>query len=829
LTDAPRSRLLAAWTMAVALLFAAPLAAQPVATSSTASAPAPFEHEFSSAKQTMFADPGATFAMVQTVERAAVRLPPGAARLRALATARWLGGEALLRLGRSDRAAPLVATALNLARSVGDHRLLGDILITHGAIASEKVEVAAALDAYQRAHRAFVDADYPRGQAIALQSIANLYVDGGDYENGDRYYRQSEEAFSADPLLSLALLNNRANSLLAAKRYDDARNQYIRAFKVARQLDNIPFEASVLRNIARSYLAEDRVADARPYIARALEFARRPEASAWRPQVEALAADAALRDKRMGEARAYIERSFAGTDLATTTSSMRDAHATAYEIHNALGDAPRALAHLTALRRLTDEATRLAASTNTALMSARFDFANQELRIARLKAEELRRSIEFERSQAQFERTLFFGFGGAALILMAMLAVGLFTIRRSRNQVRAANVELGATNVALEKALAAKTEFLATTSHEIRTPLNGILGMTQVLLADRALGAGHRERVEIVHSAGMTMRSLVDDILDVAKMETGHLEIALAPADMRATLGDVARMWSDQARGRGLAFSTELADAPGWIETDDARVRQIAFNLLSNAIKFTHQGMVGLRCWRDEPAGRFRIAVSDSGIGIPADKLDTIFESFKQADSTTTREYGGTGLGLTICRSLARALGGDIAVESTPGIGSTFTVDLPMVAAEAVEQPADGRDGGGLLIVDANPISRAMLRTLLAPRTASVTVSASLNDALACAEQAKPGVMLIDDSVVATLDEGERMDALARLVRCADDHGATVAMLWRQPDEPLQAALSAMGVALVIAKPVAGAALAERLFGDFGTNGGGRPLVSRAA
>lgn len=785
-----------------------------------------FEQSLTKAREGMSGDPGATFAQVREIERALIAVNGGPSKIRLLATARWLGSEALIRSGRIDDAAPLATNALALANLSGERRLVGDILITNGAIASEKVAVASALDAYQRAHRAFVDADYPRGQAIALQSIANLYVDGGDYENGDRYYRQSEEAFSGDPMLSLALLINRGTSLLAAERYGDAAAQYRRALRIARERNNTQYEASIVRNIARAYLAQDNVAAARPYIAHALALVARPEAASWRPQVEALAAEAELKQGRLAEARRYIDRSFAGTDLATTTSNMRDAHATAYEIHNALADAPRALAHLAALRRLTDDATRVAASTNTALMSARFDFANQELRIARLKAEELRRGIEFERSQARFERTLFIGFGSAGLVILLLLATGLFTIRRSRNQVRAANVKLGATNVALERALAAKTEFLATTSHEIRTPLNGILGMTQVLLADGTLGSAHRERVEIVQSAGVAMRSLVDDILDVAKMETGHLEIVQAPADLRATLTEVSHMWSDQARTRGLGFECDLTHAPDWIETDIARVRQIVFNLLSNAIKFTHRGTVGIRCSRDDANGRYTIAIHDSGIGIAADKIDTVFESFRQADSTTTREYGGTGLGLTICRNLARALGGDIAVESIVGTGSTFTVTLPLVVAAPISlaRPADASPG--LLVVDTNPISRAMLRTLLAPRTHHVAVAATLDEAIECCATSTPSLLLIDEN---TLPADAPCEALGRVVAAAKSRGARTMLLWRNPDEATKDNLMATGIALLIAKPIAGVALVHAIFGETGTNRDVAPLVSRAA
>ena len=177
-------------------------------------------------------------------------------------------------------------------------------------------------------------------------------------------------------------------------------------------------------------------------------------------------------------------------------------------------------------------------------------------------------------------RILTYGVGGAVLAIFLLLLFGYI-------KIRAANRRLSISNVALEKALKAKTEFLATTSHEIRTPLNGILGMTQVILHDPAVAGPLRERIQVVHGAGETMKVLVDDILDVAKMETGQIIIDRAEMDLRTVLSDAIRLWSGQARGKGLALDLDLADCPPRIVEDETRLRQILFNLLSNAIKFT--------------------------------------------------------------------------------------------------------------------------------------------------------------------------------------------------------------------------------------------------
>ena len=534
------------------------------------------------------------------------------------------------------------------------------------------------------------------------------------------------------------------------------------------------------------------------------------EAGIWRPQVLAVAAQIALQRRDYARARALIAQRFAGVDPTTTTLAFREAHQTAYETYRALGETEQALVHLAALKRLDDKATTLATSTSTALMAARFDFANQELRITKLRYDEGQRAVAYERANAQTQRYMFLGGAIATAVVIGLLVFALVTSRRSRLRVDAANEDLADTNCALAKALAAKTEFLATTSHEIRTPLNGILGMTQVMLADGTIGSATRDRLGIVHGAGLTMRALVDDILDVAKMETGNLTIERVPFDLAVTIRDATRLWEDQAKAKGVAFARDLERCPEMIEGDAARVRQIAFNLLSNALKFTPVGRITLTV---EPDGhdRYRIVIADTGIGIPPEKREEIFESFRQADAGTTRQFGGTGLGLAICRNLARAMGGDISVESVVGTGSTFTVSLPLIHAPA---PAAGETAGheapGILIVDRNPISRAMLRALMLPHCETVIFAASIMDAITDFSAMHISRILLDDMTVRA--DPEPLLSLGRLSALAHDHDVHVALLWAVTAEQEQDELVATGVDLVIVKPVTGADLSDQLF-----------------
>ncbi|MGN7160616.1 ATP-binding protein [Sphingomonas sp. SAFR-052] len=715
----------------------------------------PLDVRFEAVRTLLLTDPQRVLRDGGALEDAAKRRDGDRSTL--VAASKWLQAEAYVRLGDPKSAAAEVEQALALLhRLPGRYAIEGDVLRTRGDIAADADNVAGALADYQTAYRIYVTVDDRRGQAMALLSIGALYRQGADFEAALRYYGQAIEIYDDDPALSISLLNNRGNVLADMGRHRSALIDYSKALVKARQIGNRPFAAQILRNLARSQRAVGDFAAADRSIAEGLRTARAIQSRGVVDQLKALAGRLAADRGDLSDATRLVDEAFAGVDLTRTSLAMRDNHRNAYAVYLAVGDAAEALPHLAAIDRLNEQATQLTTSTKTALMSARFDFQNQELRIARLKQEELRRNIAFERASARFQRILFGSIAAAVAVLIALLSFGIVTLRRSRNAVRHANVELAATNVALEKALKAKGDFLATTSHEIRTPLNGILGMAQVMLRDTRLTPDLRDRLSIVHDAGVTMRALVDDILDVAKMQSGNLAVERIPTDLSATIEDLTRASRRQAEDRGLAFTLDIGDVPRWIEGDPVRLRQILFNLLSNALKFTEVGTIAVRAEGD--AQRVRISVSDSGIGIAADRIDEVFESFQQADNSTTRRFGGTGLGLTICRNLARAMGGDIHVASVAGEGSTFTLDLPVtMAVPPASDSGEDAARNTLLILERNPIARGMMRTLFADHSASI---AFVDDVAAVRARLQEGgvlALLMDMAALcATSDAPER-------------------------------------------------------------------------
>jgi len=280
---------------------------------------------------------------------------------------------------------------------------------------------------------------------------------------------------------------------------------------------------------------------------------------------------------------------------------------------------------------------------------------------------------------------------------------------------------------AAEAANLAKSTFLATMSHEIRTPMNGVLGMIEVL-ERHGLTKDQRRIVVTIRESGQALLRIIDDVLDFSKIEAGRLELEATPFSLSELVEGALAILRPQVLAKGLTLDAEIdAGSQDALVGDPTRVRQILFNLLSNAIKFTQHGGVRVRAGTLPLGGgstRATLAVTDTGIGLGPDQLARLFQPFVQADTSTTRQFGGTGLGLSIVQRLAEAMGGDVAIESAPGVGSTFTVTLKLHAAPAdsplkallrpVARPlarlaAGPGEGPRVLVVEDHPVNRDVL------------------------------------------------------------------------------------------------------------------------
>jgi len=643
-----------------------------------------------------------------------------------IAYAKAIQAQALNSLGRSDEAFNNVVSLIdeNALSELSDH-VQAELYFAMGQAQSMQGSLADAFMSFQKAHDIWDNLGDQVNKASMIISMAGLYIESADIDKAISFYESAvaEVDAAGDPINQIRLKNNLAYAYSLHGEPDHALDLLEDVINNPIVKNSPLLTAYSYENMGEALVLLGQYEEAQTYLSNALGIAKELGLDSLIIAGRTFLGEIAM---RKGDFNLALAHGHAASRLAENVNEaplMRDTYMLLSTIFRAMENFEASLAYMDKYTETKNLVSNNEAKRRLELLEAQFKLSEKENEITLLQQNNEINALRL--NQAKTLQNIAISAFVLLLVIILVLIISLRAKALINRRLQQKATELMETQTQLEKANKVKSDILAMTSHEIRTPLNAIMGMSQVLLRSKLDNDLHRF-VETIHSSGELLIATLNDILDLSKIEAGRLEIHENEFSIQDLAERISKLWQHKASEKGLGFSIDTRDAPQVkLRGDLNRLQQIAFNLISNAIKFTNEGTVIVRLYGEtlgDDKATFGLQVIDSGIGIPPELHEAVFEPFHQVESGSARSFGGTGLGLAICKQLSELMHGKISLASRAGQGTTFTVLLPMDRVQEQPEPVQdisesanymGSSAVHILVAEDNELNQMVIQHML--------------------------------------------------------------------------------------------------------------------
>ena len=627
-------------------------------------------------------------------------------------------GSIYYRLSELEKALDYYQKSLKMARESGDKVTMQDALINIGGLYQWQKDCPRALDYFNQALTINKEIGNKTGCAASLNAIGNVYRSKRDFAKTFQYYEEAVKYYEAsgNKLSMAGELEDIGDLYRQQSQYPKALEYLFRALKLQKELNE-------KRSISYNY----------GVIAFTYFLIRTDRNTTTLNKMFA-----GNKQEAMSKARIYADSAIAIQKELGDLYLLLDSYISNSTAYEEIGEYKIALEHYKNYVAIKDSIFNLEKNKKLTQLSMKYEFDKKQA------ADSLQHAVENNLNQLRLQKQKTFTYAG--FIGMALVAFLLFFVFKNYNNQRKSNLKLTAAQKEIleqkeraEQSERFKQQFLANMSHEIRTPMNAVMGMTNLLI-DKNPRSDQQYYLDGIKKSSDILLHIINDILDLSKIESGKMELEKTDFSLHQTVEQVLTTLRHKADEKGLHLLSDIDNRiPDVLIGDPVRLNQIILNLAGNAIKFTEKGSVEIRValasGSPDSGLKIRFSVIDTGIGIPKDKLETVFESFKQANASDTRKYGGTGLGLSISKQLVELYGSEIVIESEEGAGTTFSfvLNFETGSTERLQQQLnahaniDGRILNGLkiLIADDNEYNRIVAEDTLRSKAAVAIETAS--------------------------------------------------------------------------------------------------------